>query len=400
MNHPTHPIYLDHNSTTPPNDQVVARLKEWSGLWANPSSAHSLARGPKSALTSVRRQIAGWLNVAPIEIVFTSGGSEGNSAIIKGVFESLKQKGSRNRYVFSEVEHPSIVRSADWLKKQGAEVEWIPCNRDGLLDLEFYESVLKKEDVALVSVMFANNETGSIFPIKKMAAKAHKHGALFHTDAVQIAGKVRFDFGNLNVDYATFAGHKFYALKGAGWTYIKKNVPYSSLIIGGGQERSRRAGTENLLAIASIGEMITQLETNLDKHISHMSSLRDEMEELVEKLLPEVKITGAGAPRLSNTSNFVIDGMDGDTLLMRLDLRGYCVSTGSACSSGAQEPSRVLRAMGLSHREANASVRVSIGWGTTREQIHNFCHELQDAVQSIRESQTHATGSRSDLVQL
>lgn len=330
-----------------------------------------------------RDKIARLLNVNPLELVFTSGGSESNNLAIKGVYWNLRSTGqTRNRYLFSEVEHPSVRRTAEWLAAQGAEIEYISVDREGRIDLNDFRARLD-DRVALVSVMLANNETGTLFPIGEMAKAAHEVGALFHTDAVQALGKIAVDLRALGVDLASFSGHKFYALKGGGVVYTRRGLQIENLIHGGGQERHRRGGTENLLAIASLGFMCG-FKDEIENRGREMERLRDHMEARILEEIRGVTLTAAQTPRLPSTSSFTIDGIDGETLLMNLDLRGFSVSTGAACSSGNPEPSPVLLAMGLSRAEAQSSLRVGLGWGTTEDDIERFVETLKTVVAHVR----------------
>ncbi len=381
-------IYLDHNATTAPSSVVREHIGEWLESWGNPSSIHWSGRGPKALLRDARRSLGALLNCDPLEIIFTSGGSESNNLAIKGIHQALalgrmrQIGGLRNRYILSSVEHPSVMKPMLQLKSLGADVQFVPVDRDGKIDLDVYQSLLSPQ-TAMVSVMFANNETGHIFPIQKMAEMAHQVGALFHCDGVQALGKVAVNLKEWGVDLATFSGHKFYALKGVGLLYARRGLNLESLIAGGGQERGRRAGTENLLAIASIGAMAGLGAEILEKS-RRMEELRNELESLISSRISGVHLTGAQYPRIANTSSMVIDGVDGETLLMNLDMRGFSVSTGAACSAGSSEPSPVLLAMGLSRREAQSSLRVSLGWETTREEIHLFVDALDQVVARLR----------------
>jgi cysteine desulfurase len=393
-------VYFDHNATTKPAEFLKEKVSQWLDQWGNPSSIHWAGRGPKALLRDSRRAVAQLLGCDPLEIVFTSGGSEANNLAIKGVFEAIEAieaiesgrlTGSgpsevpRDHYLLSAVEHPSVTKAMQYLKSRGARVDVIPVNRDGQLDLEKYESLLGPR-TALVSVMFANNETGHILPVAKVAKLAHKAGALVHCDGVQALGKARVDVRNWQVDLATFSGHKCYALKGCGVLYVRKGTRLQSLIHGGGQERGRRAGTENLLAIASFATMAEQMAKSevLEAHLARMTELRDRLERMVGGRIGGVAVTGAAGPRIANTSSMVIEGVDGETLLMNLDMRGFCVSTGAACSSGSPEPSPVLLAMGLSRAEAQSSLRVSLGWHSTVNEVDHFVETLAAVVERLR----------------
>ena len=361
----------------------MEKVPEWIRDWGNPSSIHWGGRKPKALLRQARQNLAKMLGTHPLELVFTSGGSEANNLAIKGVYFQLRRENpARNRYIFSTMEHPSIIKAAQFLANCGADVQYVSVGRDGQIDWAMYESLLS-ENTALVSIMLANNETGTIFPIKKLAARAHKVGALFHSDAVQAMGKIPLNLSSMGVDLATFSGHKFYALKGVGVLYVKRGVNLENLVHGGGQERGRRGGTENILSIASLGLMAGQSASILDK-ISQLGELRDRMETKILSEIEGVTITAKDSKRLPNTSSLVISGIDGETLLMSLDMKGFAVSTGAACSSGNPEPSPALLAMGLSREEAQSSLRVSLGYYTTWEELLKFTECLQSVVERLR----------------
>jgi cysteine desulfurase len=382
--------YFDHNATTPVAPEVLANLQEFAQAWGNASSIHWGGRQPKNYLRDTRKALAEMINAgSPLEIIFTSGGSESNNTVIKGLFEyfqtapylNSKQK-SRTHYMCSTVEHPAVIKTMQHLQAMGARVDFIPVNRRGEIDLKFYAEHLC-EETALVSVMFANNETGTLFPIAEMARMAHEKGALFHTDAVQGFGKLPVDVQELGVDFASFSAHKFYSLKGTGFLYARKGMNVSSLVHGGGQERHRRGGTENTLGIAALG-MVAKRASLISEKSQSIQALRDFMESRIVAEISGVSITALETARLPNTSSLVIPGADGETMLMSLDIKGYAVSTGAACSSGNPEPSPVLLAMGLSRAEAQNSLRVSLGWDSTLEQVNQFVDELKNVVTRLR----------------
>lgn len=384
-------IYLDHNATAPLAPGLKSRLPEWAELWGNPSSIHWAGRGPKALMREARQNLAQMLGVQPLELIFTSGGSEANNLAFKGLLEAPVN--GRDQILISAVEHPSLRRAAEALTRRGFSLDVIPVSRDGRLDLSVLEAKLSAR-TALVSVMYANNETGHIFPIKEIAQRAHAVGAWMHTDAVQALGKIPVNLPELGVDLASFSGHKFYALKGCGVLFARRGVSLRSLIDGGGQERGRRAGTENLLSIASLGEMCRRAG-EIPAQSERLRALRDQMEARICREISGVTITGCEAPRLPNTSSLVLDAVDGETLLMNLDVRGFAVSTGAACSSGSPEPSPVLLAMGLTRDEAQSSLRLSLGWGTEAEDIDLFIDELKAVVarlRGFRHGEKHAYG--------
>lgn len=373
-------VYLDHNATTPLHERVQQSSSEWMHVWGNPSSIHWAGRESKNILRESRQVLAAGLGCHPLEIVFNSGGSEGNNTVIRAVWNKLGA--IRNHFLCSDVEHPSVRRAYEYLETLGAKVDYIPVSRSGVLDLDFIKKNIS-EKTALISVMLANNETGHIFPVREIVEIAKSKGSLVHTDAVQALGKIPLNLSDLGVDYATFSAHKFYSLKGTGFLYLKKTSPYEPLILGGGQERHRRGGTENIVGIASLGAVAPFLQ-DVSAKSYFMKSLRDHFEKRVLGEIPGVRVTGAESPRLPNTSSMTIEGIDGETLLMSLDLKGYAVSTGAACSSGNPEPSPVLLAMGMTREEAQTSLRVSLGWGTNEAEMNIFIDTLKSVVTRLR----------------
>lgn len=373
-------IYLDYNATTPHLPALRSRWSELIDVAGNPSSIHFDSRVPKTIIRETRQKISELLSCSPLEIVFNSGASEGNSSVLRSLWDHLKDQ--KNEFLISQVEHPSVQKTAAYLISQGAVVHFIPVSKGGMIDLNFIREKLSAR-TALVSVMFANNETGTVFPIKEISELAHSVGAYMHSDCVQLLGKAAVDFADFGVDYATFSGHKLYSIKGAGFCYIRKNSPWVPLIHGGGQERGRRGGTENVLGIAALNIVLDEFK-NCESKIESMRSLRNLMEQQILTSLSDVSITAERSSRISNTSSLIIDGVDGETLLMTLDLKGYSVSTGAACSSGNPEPSPVLLAMGLTRQEAQSSLRVSLGWATQESQIHGFVQTLSDTVHKLR----------------
>lgn len=382
-------IYFDHNATAPVCRKVIDSAAELLSTWGNPSSIHQYGRKPKKLLREARDKFARFVDCHPLECVFTAGGSESNSLVLKSEF-TRAQLNEKNeiRFLVSRLEHPSTMKTIAQLQEQGLKVDWIEVDRNGGVDLEDYQAKLDKKPI-LVSCMLANNETGNIFPIKKMTEMAHQKEARFHTDAVQALGKMDFSLKELQVDYASFAGHKFYALKGVGALYAKQGNHIEPLVVGGGQERARRGGTENIPAIASLG-MVCEYNDQKQDYIDYVRSLRDELEKQLEEKITGIKFTGRNNPRVCNTSSVLIDGIDGETLLMNLDMQGVAISTGAACSSGNPEPSPVLLAMGLSRDEAQCSMRVSLGWGTTLEEVNRFIEILVPVVERLRKLKLQA----------
>lgn len=384
-------IYFDHNATTPLAPMVREQISAWAESFGNPSSIHFAGRPSKLILRESRRTLAKLLGCDPLELIFTSGGSESNNMALKGVFDSIETgwswsgavKHDRNELIISAVEHPSVMKTAEFLARKGFQLHIVPVDRAGGLDIEFYKKVLS-DKTALVSIMLANNETGMVFPIQQLCRMAHEAGALFHSDCVQGLGKMEFRLKELEVDLASFSGHKFYALKGAGLLYVKKGASFmESLIHGGGQERGRRAGTENIVGIASFGEMAKRSD-EISGRVKAMNDLRHRMEKKIFASIDGVCVISESLPRLSNTSCLLIKGVDGETLLMNLDVQGIAVSTGAACSSGNPEPSPVLLALGLSRAEAQSSLRISLGWESTEAEVEFFVETLVKVVERLR----------------
>jgi cysteine desulfurase len=388
-------VYLDHNATTPLNPQVQEVVIQHLSHFGNPSSIHWAGRKSKTVLRKSRESLAQLLNVSPLELIFTSGGSESNNTVIQGLFSSS----NKNEFICSQVEHPSVLKTMKFIESQGARVHRIPVNREGQLDMDFYKRHCGPQ-TALVSVMAANNETGTLFPIEEMVKIAHSQGALFHTDAVQTLGKLQVDLKKWNVDYASFSAHKFYALKGVGLLYAKKGVPQIPLIHGGAQERFRRGGTENILGVASFGGAAQILSQGLEKKIQSVKELRDHMETEIQKNLSGVRVVASHEPRLTNTSSLLIEGIDGETLLIALDIKGFAVSTGAACSSGNPEPSPVMLAMGFSRSEAQTSLRVSLGGDSTAAHVQAFIHELISTVRRLRQLSETQINLRENSIEI
>lgn len=380
---PENRVYFDHNATAPLAAHLTENLLDWSRHWGNPSSIHMSGRGPKALIRQARDQVAKMIGAHTLEIIFTSGGSEANNLCLKGWFETCLQNHPEKKRIFcSAVEHPSVVHSLRSLEKRGAEITVIPVSRKGELDLEFLTENLD-EKTALVSVMYANNETGHIHPIKKVVKICKTMGVKVHCDAVQALGKCPVDVTDWGVDFASFSGHKFYSLKGVGVAYCKTGVELQRQIDGGGQERHRRAGTENVLAIASLGEM-AQMADQIGERSGFLKQLRDDLQQKITHSIEGVVVNAESSKRIPNTLSLCIDGVNGESLLMNLDMAGISISTGAACSAGSPEPSPVLLAMGLTHAEAQSSLRISLGWGNTQNEVDHFVKVLIDVVQRLR----------------
>lgn len=381
-------VYLDHNATTPVASEIMDKLPEWLAHWGNPSSVHQLGREPKNMIRRSRQAVAKLIDAKPLELIFTSSGSESNNTVIRSVVEHLRlnkkiSAEDRNQFVISSVEHPSILQAMDYVKKQGFKVHYVKMLPSGDIDLTHLDSLLT-EKVVLVSIMMANNEIGAIYPIKKLAKKVKAVGALFHTDAVQALGKTPLSVKHLGVDFASFSGHKFYSIKGCGVLYVRSGVHIENLIHGGGQERFRRAGTENTLAIASLG-LMAEKGHKIIQQSEKVSTLREYTEKKILSKIENVELISVSTKKLPNTMNLYVQGIDAQKLLMSLDMKGISVSAGSACSSGSMDPSHVLLAMGLTPNKAKQCIRVSLGWANTTAEMDYFIETLNSVVTRLRQ---------------
>ena len=374
-------VYLDYNATTPPCKEAIEGWKEASVHWSNPSSIYQKSRDIKVLLWEARKQLSQALNCSPLELIFTSGATESNNHVFKGLKPSADDP-NRKEIIISSVEHPSVLQPALQKKAEGLPVHIVPVSQEGCLDMEFFNQVLS-EKTLLVSIMRANNETGILFPIKELAKQAREKGSLFHSDMVQSLGKEPVDLKQTDLDFASFSAHKAYAFKGCGLLYARKGARLQNLIEGGPQERKRRAGTENtpgILAFSGGVKILPQLLAQQKK----IRELRNDLELKLCSKIKGVKIIGVKQERLSNTSCFHIPGVEGQSLLMNLDLKGFSVSLGSACQSGKITPSSVLISMGFKEEEAASSIRVSLGKDSQKKSIDFFVQTLGDIVERLR----------------
>ena len=378
-------VYLDHNATTVPRDSALKAVQEALKSWGIPVLFTNRPARAKDRLWSAREALSAFLNCHPLEIIFTSGASESNNQAIKGLFEARLDSAEtkRRELLISSVEHPSVLEVADFLAQRGLVVHKIPVSREGFLDEDFFDQHLS-EKTLLVSVMGANNETGIKFPLEELIQKAHQVGAYFHSDMVQLLGKQAIDLKALGLDMASFSGHKFYSLSGCGILYCKKGIPLGSLIHGGPQERQRRAGTENLSGISALSAVAKEEGAWILEQQKRIQILRDGMEQELLSVVKDIEILGQKAPRLDNSSCLLIHGVQGETLLMNLDLKGFSISVGSACGSGKMSASSVLTAMGLSPQEAKSCIRVSLGVENTRQEIQDFTKCLISCIKRLR----------------
>ena len=375
-------IYLDHAATTPVSPSVVeAMLPYFTEKFGNPSSIYSLGAESKTAVAAARETIAGTLNTTAENIYFTAGGSEADNWAIKATADALRSKG--RHIITSGIEHHAVLHTCQYLEKQGFEVTYLPVDADGLVSPQAVEEAIRP-DTILVSIMFANNEIGSIQPIGEIGRVAHMHKVLFHTDAVQAYGQVPIDVDALNIDMLSASGHKLYGPKGVGFLYIRKGVPIRSFVHGGAQERKRRAGTENVPGIVGLGQAAREAAVTLVERSRQETALRDHLINRVLAEIPYTRLNGSRTSRLPNNANFSFQFVEGESLLILLDSAGICGSSGSACTSGSLDPSHVLLAIGLPHEIAHGSLRLTLGKGTTKEDLDYTVDKLKEIVARLR----------------
>ncbi|MBN1141448.1 MAG: cysteine desulfurase NifS [Deltaproteobacteria bacterium] len=376
-------IYLDNNATTAVRPEVLeGMLPFFTEAFGNPSSLHWAGRQASPAIEQARREVAALINAKEEEIVFTSCGSEGDNLALKGTVEALQSRG--NHIITTAVEHPAVLDTCRFLEKKGVEVTYLPVDREGLLDLDRLERAITSRTI-LISVMWANNETGVLFPIREIGALARKHQVRFFTDAVQAAGRVPVDVEEAQVDLLSLSGHKIGAPKGVGILYIRKGNPLAPLIHGGHQERRRRAGTHNVAGIVGLGIACRKAAEELETVPTRVTVLRDRLQNGIVSLIPEIKVNGALGLRLPNTLNLCFAGIEGEALLLRLDMEGIAASSGSACTSGSLGMSHVLEAMQVNPLLGQSSVRFSLGRNTTSEDIDRVLEVLPPSVQKLRD---------------
>ena len=376
-------IYFDNAATTKVDSEVLKEmLPYFEKNYGNPSSIYKLGRESKKAVEDAREKIAKVLNAKPEEIYFTAGGSESDNTAIKGIAYAARQKG--NHIITSKIEHPAVLETCKSLEKEGFEVTYIDVDENGILDLEKFKEAITDKTI-LVSIMFANNEIGTIQPIKEIGEITKAKNIYFHTDAVQAVGSLEIDVEELGIDALSLSAHKFYGPKGVGALYIKKGVKFNKYIYGGHQERNKRAGTENVPAIVGLGKAIAIAYENLEEHNVKIKKLRDYYVAEVQNKIPHIRINGDIEKRLPGNSNISFRYIEGEGLLLNLDLKGICASSGSACTSGSLDPSHVLLATGLDHETAHGSLRISIGKYNEKEEIDYLVESLAQIVQKLRD---------------
>ena len=376
-------IYLDNAATTKTAPEVVeAMIPYFSEYYGNPSSVYDLAGKSKEAITEGRQKIADALNAKREEIYFTAGGSEADNWALKATFEAYKSKG--NHIITTKIEHHAILHTCEYLEKErGARITYVDVDENGVVKLDELEKAITPETI-LISVMFANNEIGTIQPIKEIGRIAKEHGILFHTDAVQAFGQVPIDVDELNIDMLSSSGHKLNGPKGIGFLYIRKGVKIRSFVHGGAQERKRRAGTENVPGIVGIGTATKRAIATMEERTAKEREMRDYLIKRVMEEIPYTKLNGHPTDRLPNNANFCFRFIEGESMLIRLDMAGICGSSGSACTSGSLDPSHVLLAIGLPHEIAHGSLRLTLNEEITKEDIDYVVDQLKTIVSDLR----------------
>jgi cysteine desulfurase len=377
------PIYLDHAATTPVRPEVLeAMLPYFGGRFGNPSSIYGLGREARQAIDRARDTVAGLLGCRPAEVLFTSCGSESDNLAIKGVAYACRDRG--NHLITTQVEHHAVLHTCEWLERYaGFEVTYLPVDRHGVVDLAALEAALTDRTV-LVSVMLANNEVGTIQPLRAIADIVRPRGIFLHTDAVQGGGALEMDVDALGVDLLSLSGHKFYAPKGVGILYVRQGTPLLPQMQGGGQERNRRAGTENVPYMIGAATALQLASDELPSTTARTTALRDRLIQGVLERVPGAHLTGHPTQRLPNNASFAFEGVEGEALLLSLDQFGICASTGSACTSGSLEASHVLKAMGLPLDLAQGSLRLSLGKGNDEDQVQRTLEALAATVERLR----------------
>jgi len=370
------PIYLDNNATTEMAPDAAEYISEVNHIYGNPSSIHSQGRKAKKIIEDARRSIARQLNCTTKRIVFTGSGTESDNIAVKGA--ALANEGKRDHIITSAIEHAAVLNSCRWLETRGFRVSYLPADGQGLVSPEELEKTIDGR-TCLVTVMLANNITGSIQPVRELAGIAREYGALFHTDAVQALGKIKVDIEELGADLLTISAHKVYGPKGVGALYIRKGVRLEYLIHGGGQEYGIRSATENVQGIAGFGRAAGNIPENLS-NASETEKLRDMLEAGIKEIVPDYIFSGSRKSRLPNTLNVVLPGIRGESIVLEAARRGLYFSSGSACHSGSPEPSHVLLAMGLDEEDAHCSLRFSLGHRTTREEIASALDIIKDII--------------------
>lgn len=376
-------IYFDHAATTYVKPEVLdAMIPYFTQHYGNPSSIYSIGRDSKRAIEESREKVAKAINADAKEIFFTGSGSEADNWAIKGIAYANKKKG--NHIITTSIEHHAVLHTCQYLENDGFEVTYLPVDTDGLINPEDVRKAIK-DNTILISIMFANNEIGTVQPIAEIGKIAKEKGVYFHTDAVQAVGNVPIDVNEMNIDLLSMSGHKFYGPKGVGALYIRKGVKITTFMHGGAQERGRRASTENIAGIVGIAKALELATVNLEEHNKKLVALRDRIIKEIEEKIPYVKLNGHREKRLPGNVNFSFSYIEGESLLLMLDMKGIAASSGSACTSGSLDPSHVLLAIGLPHETAHGSLRISLGDENTEADVAYLIETLVPIVARLRE---------------
>jgi cysteine desulfurase len=376
-------IYFDNAATTKVREEVFNEMRPFlESQYGNPSSIYTIARESKVPMEKAREQVAKALGAEPMEIYFTGSGTEADNWAIKSIAESKKSKG--NHIITTNIEHHAVLHTCEYLEKNGYEVTYLPVNEKGLVTAEQVKDAIKDETI-LISIMFANNEIGTIMPIKEIGKIAKEKGILLHTDAVQAVGHVPIDVNELNIDLLTLSAHKLYGPKGVGALYARKGIVLRPFIHGGAQERGRRAGTENVAGIVGLGKAIELMEEEMEEEITRLTALRNRAIDGLTSKIPYCRLNGDRDSRLPGNLNLSFEFIEGESMLLLLDMKGIAASSGSACTSGSLDPSHVLLAIGLPHEKAHGSLRISLGRYNTKEEIEYLIETLPPIVERLRE---------------
>lgn len=374
--------YFDNAATTKVKEEVLKEMFPYFGVeYGNPSSMYSIGRRARKAMETARKRVAELINCQPKEIYFTSCGSESDNMALKGIAYANKEKG--NHIITSKIEHPAILNSCKTLEKQGYKITYLNVDEEGNIDINELENAINR-DTILISIMFANNEIGTIEPIEQISKIAKKHNIIFHTDAVQACGNIKIDVKEMGIDMLSLSGHKINAPKGVGALYVREGIEFDRFLDGGHQEKNKRAGTENVAEIVGLGKACEIAKNNLETHIHKLKELRDFYISQVEKRIENIKLNGPRDNRLPGNANISFKGVNGSELLLKLDEKGICASAGSACSTGSSTPSHVLTSIGLDSKMAEGTLRVSFGEENSKEDVEYLVDNLENIVIELR----------------
>ena len=374
--------YFDNAATTKVKEEVLKEMFPYFSVeYGNPSSMYSIGRSSRRAIETARKRVAELINCKPKEIYFTSCGSESDNMALKGIAYANKEKG--NHIITSKIEHPAILNSCKTLEKQGYRITYLNVDEEGNIDISELENSIN-EDTILISIMFANNEIGTIEPIEQISKIAKKHNIIFHTDAVQACGNIKIDVKDMGIDMLSLSGHKINAPKGVGALYVREGIEFDRFLDGGHQEKNKRAGTENVAEIVGLGKACEIAKNNLESHINKLKELRDFYINQVEEKIENIKLNGPRDNRLPGNANISFKGVNGSELLLKLDEKGICASAGSACSTGSSSPSHVLTSIGLDSKMAEGTLRVSFGEENSKEDVEYLVENLEKIVTELR----------------